>query len=55
MDGGKVIGAASQKGSPYQFTVSKLEVGIHTLTASYSGDARSAGSSSNAITITVLP
>jgi hypothetical protein len=48
------LGAASQTTGPYTFTASSLAVGVHILTAIYNGDTRSAGSESNAITITVV-
>jgi len=54
LDGAMVLGAASQSGSPYTFSAAILGAGSHTLTATYSGDTRSAGSSSNSVTITVL-
>ena len=53
LDGATVLGTASQTGSPYTFSTSGLSAGSHTLTATYSGDARSAGSTSNSITIQV--
>ena len=53
LDGTTVLGTASQTSSPYTFTASSLGIGSHTLTASYGGDTRTSGSSSNAITITV--
>ena len=51
-DGSSVLGTA-QGASPYNFTAAGLGVGTHVLTASYSGDPRSAGSSSNDINIQV--
>ena len=54
MDGTTVLGTASQTASPYLFTAANLGVGSHTLTAVYSGDARSLTSTSNSITIQVI-
>jgi hypothetical protein len=54
-DGATALGSASQTSSPYTFSASSLGVGSHTLTASYGGDARSLGSTSSSITITVNP
>jgi uncharacterized protein (TIGR03437 family) len=51
-DGSSVLGMADGTG-PYTFTAAGLAVGSHVLTASYSGDSRSAGSSSNSISIQV--
>jgi hypothetical protein len=53
-DGDTVLGLASQTVSPYSFTASGLSVGTHTVTARYSGDERSLGSTSNVVTIQVL-
>ena len=52
-DGTTVLGTASQSGSPFTFTAAGLGAGSHMLTATYSGDARTTGSSSNTITIQV--
>ena len=52
-DGATVLGASLQTSSPYIFNVFGLALGTHTLTGSYSGDARNSGSVSNAITIQV--
>lgn len=54
LDGTTVLGAPNQTASPYTFTAADLSVGTHTLTATYSGDARSAASTSNSITIQVV-
>jgi len=48
-----VLGTAGQTGSPYTFSASSLSLGSHTLTATYGGDGRSFGSTSNSITIQV--
>jgi hypothetical protein len=53
-DGDTVLGLASQTVSPYSFAASGLSAGIHTLTAHYSGDERSLGSTSNGVAIQVL-
>jgi probable HAF family extracellular repeat protein len=53
LDGTTTLGAASQTGSPYTFSTSSLSAGNHTLSATYSGDTRTAGSTSNTITIQV--
>ncbi len=55
LDGTTVLGAATQTTSPYSFSATGLAAGSHTLTATYSGDNRSAGSTSNTVTITVNP
>jgi hypothetical protein len=52
-DGVTVLGIASQSVGPYAFTVPSPALGLHTLTAIYSGDLRSSGSSSNTIAIQV--
>jgi len=54
LDNGSPIGTSSQTASPYTFNASSLGVGVHPLTASYGGDTRSAGSTSNSISIAVL-
>ena len=54
-DGATVLGTATQTASPYTFTVTGLSPGSHTLTASYSGDSRTIGSTSNSIAIQVGP
>jgi len=54
LDGATILGTASQTASPYTFTVSSLTAGSHTLTASYGGDTRSLGSTSNGIAILAL-
>jgi uncharacterized protein (TIGR03437 family) len=53
LDGGMAIGTAIQTASPYLFATTSLAVGIHTLTATYSGDPAAAASSSNAVMLTV--
>ena len=53
-DGATVLGTASQTGSPFTFSAANLSVGSHTLSATYGGDTRSLGSTSNSITIQVL-
>jgi hypothetical protein len=53
LDGTTVLGTASQTASPYSFQASSLGVGSHTVTATYSGDTFTSGSSSNSITIQV--
>jgi hypothetical protein len=53
LDGATVLGTAGQTGSPYTFSASSLSLGSHTLTATYGGDGRSFGSTSNSITIQV--
>jgi hypothetical protein len=53
LDGTTTIGTASQTTNPWTFSTSSLALGTHTLTANYSGDTRSLGSSSNSITILV--
>jgi hypothetical protein len=55
MDGGNVLGTATQTGSPYSFNASSLAVGSHPLTAVYGGGSGSAASTSNGITIQVTP
>ena len=52
-DGATVLGTASQATSPYTFNASGLSAGIHTLSATYGGDPRSFGSTSNSVTIQV--
>ncbi|HYA18576.1 MAG TPA: FG-GAP-like repeat-containing protein [Bryobacteraceae bacterium] len=52
-DGATVLGTAAQTTSPYTFTTAALALGTHTLTARYGGDARTAASGSNTITIQV--
>ena len=55
LDGTTVLGTSSQTTNPYSFTVSGLAAGSHTLSATYSGDARSLPSTSDTITIQVNP
>ena len=55
LDGTTVLGAAIETTSPYGFAATSLAAGTHTLTATYSGDSRSAGSTSNTVNITVNP
>ena len=54
LDGTTTLGTAGQTTSPYTFTTPGLAAGSHTLIATYGGDTRSAGSTSNSITITVV-
>ena len=54
-DGGTVLGVAPQSASPYTFNAAGLGVGPHTLTATYSGDTRTQASTSNIVTINVVP
>jgi uncharacterized protein (TIGR03437 family) len=51
LDGGTSIGKAAQTSSPYTFTAASLQPGVHTLTASYSGDAANSASTSSPIAI----
>ncbi len=53
-DGSTVLGTASQNASPYSFMASGLGLGSHMLTATYGGDSRTTGSTSNSLTIQVL-
>ena len=53
LDGTTVLGTASQDGSPYTFSTSSLGVGSRSLTATYGGDTRTLGSTSNSIVIQV--
>jgi uncharacterized protein (TIGR03437 family) len=55
LDGAALIGTASQTSGPYTFTAPGLSVGSHSITAAYSGDIRTASSTSNAIVIQVNP
>jgi hypothetical protein len=52
LDGGSSLATAFGTSSPYTL-FPNLDVGVHTLTANYSGDLRNSASSSNTITITV--
>jgi hypothetical protein len=52
-DGTTSLGAANQNASPYTFTATQLSLGLHTFTASYAGDARTAASVSNSLTVQV--
>ncbi len=52
-DGSTILGTATQTTSPYTFNATGLAEGSHTLTATYSGDARSSASTSNSVTIAV--
>ncbi len=54
-DGASLIGTAAQNVSPYTFTSSTLALGAHSLSAVYVGDARNAASTSNTISVNVLP
>ncbi|HEX3745061.1 MAG TPA: FG-GAP-like repeat-containing protein [Bryobacteraceae bacterium] len=53
LDNNASLGTAAQTTSPYTFSTSSLTAGSHTLSASYSGDAGTLGSTSNTITIQV--
>ncbi len=53
-DGSTSVGTASQTSSPYTFSTSGLSAGTHNFSASYPGDTRSSGSTSNTFTFTVL-
>ena len=55
LDGTTVLGAATQTTSPYNFSATGLAAGAHTLTATYSGDSRSSGSTSDTVTVIVSP
>jgi hypothetical protein len=53
-DGTTTLGSATLTTGPRTFLATGLTVGRHTLSATYSGDARNAGSVSEAITIQVV-
>jgi len=53
LDGATVLGTSTVSGGAAVLTVPGLAVGTHTVTAAYSGDANSAGSTSAAIGVTV--
>jgi Bacterial Ig-like domain (group 3)/FG-GAP-like repeat len=57
--GGRLVSVAGGGGIPYQyyadFTSTSLNVGTHTITAVYSGDAFYASSTAAAITVTITP
>jgi hypothetical protein len=53
LDGAQTLGTASQAASPFTFSVSHLAAGDHLLKASFSGDVRSLGSTSNTIAVHV--
>ena len=54
-DGAVTLGTGTLSGSVATFTVSALSVGTHALTASYSGDANDAGSTSAPVSQTITP
>ena len=54
-DGSTLLGTTSPGNPPFTFTPANFAVGSHTLTAVYSGDSRTAGSTSNAATVQVNP
>ena len=54
LDGQNPLGTAALNGGAAVFTTSALVVGTHALSASYSGDANDAGSTSATITQTVV-
>ena len=53
LDGTTTLGTVPQTSNSYTFVASNLGLGSHTLTATYSGDARNLGSTSNSLTIQV--
>jgi hypothetical protein len=54
MDGATMLGTGTLNGSGVAtFTTSTLAVGQHSITAVYGGDSNNAGSTSNAVTVTV--
>ena len=53
LDGSTTIGTAAQSQSPFTLSIATLSVGSHSLTANYSGDARTFASQSNTVTIVV--
>jgi hypothetical protein len=54
LDGGTSIGAATLSGGSGSFSTSSLSIGNRTITVSYSGDTNFSGSTSSAITQTVV-
>jgi hypothetical protein len=54
-DGGTSIGSAIIQGTAVYFPLSTLSTGVHTLTATYSGDSNLTGSTSAPFTQTVSP
>jgi hypothetical protein len=52
-DGAHSLGTGTLTGSPLTFSVAALAVGEHFLTATYAGDTRSLGSTSNRVTLQV--
>ena len=54
MDGATALGAATLSGGSATFIAVNLAVGTHAIAAVYSGDAANGGSSSAAVTVTVV-
>jgi len=52
-NGGTDLGVAVQSASPWRFIATSLNNGNHTFTATYSGDRRSAPSTSNTLTVAI--
>lgn len=53
-DGGTVLGSAPVSGGQAALTVSSLAVGVHSIVASYGGDANNAAATSSAFGFTVV-
>jgi hypothetical protein len=53
MDGTAILGTVPLSGSSAVLQISNLTVGTHTVTATYSGAAKYATSTSSAVTVTI--